>query len=137
MEKQKEKVKLKDTIKVLKQTWPYAKKAKGYIIAYAIIMIILIGLNVIAPLLSAKLILNITDGLLNKVIIIAGLVFFLESLRAIFDFFGSIIINKSYFKILNYVQIDLASETLNLDIKEIGKHSSGVFIDRLTKDAGE
>ena len=137
MEKQKEKVKLKDTIKVLKQTWPYAKKAKGYIIAYAIIMIILIGLNVIAPLLSAKLILNITDGLLNKVIIVAGLVFFLESLRAIFDFFGSIIINKSYFKILNYVQTDLASETLNLDIKEIDKHSSGVFIDRLTKDAGE
>lgn len=137
MKEKKEKVKFKDTWEVLKKTWPYAKKAKGYFIAYALIMSLFIAINVVTPLLSAKLVLNITDGLLNKVILVAVIILVLDVLRAFFDFLGSIIINKSYFKILNYVQTDLASETLKLDIKEIDKHSSGVFIDRLTKDASE
>ena len=67
----------------------------------------------------------------------AGVILGLELLRNVFDFLASIIYNKFYFVLLNEIQGDLASETLKLDIREIDKHSSGVFIDRLTKDAAE
>ncbi len=137
MENKKDKVKLKDTISIIKKSWPYIKKGKKYIFLYAITLSIFIGINVITPLLSAKLVLNITNGLLDKVIIVAGVILVLELLRNFFDFIGSIIYNKFYFILLNEIQENLASEALKLDIREIDKHSSGVFIDRLTKDAAE
>ena len=73
----------------------------------------------------------------DKVLIVSAVILFLEVNRNIFEFCGSVIYNKFYFSLLNDVQGDLARETLRLDIKEIDKHSSGVFIDRLTKDAEE
>ena len=137
MKNKKDKFTFKDTINIIKKSWPYIKKGKKYIILYAIALSIFIAINVVTPLLSAKLVLNITNGLLNKVIIVAGVILILELLRNFFDFIASIIYNKFYFIMLNEIQTDLASETLKLDIKEIDKHSSGVFIDRLTKDADE
>lgn len=133
----KEKMKLKDAYTVIKKSMPYIKKGKKYIILYAIILTIFIIINTVSPLLSAKVVLNITNGFFDKVLIVSGIILFLEINRNIFEFCGSIIYNKFYFSLLNDVQGDLARETLKLDIKEIDKHSSGVFIDRLTKDAEE
>lgn len=133
----KEKTKLKDLFEVIKKSKPYINKVKKYIFLYALILIISITINVITPLLSAKVVLNITNGLFEKVLIVSGVILFMEINRNIIDFFGGIIYNKFYFNLLNDVQSDLARETLKLDVREIDKHSSGVFIDRLTKDAEE
>lgn len=133
----KEKVKAKDAYTVIKKSMPYIKSGKKYIILYAIILLTFIIINIVSPLLSAKVLLNITNGIFDKVLIVSALILFLEVSRNIFEFLGSIIYNKFYFSLLNDVQGDLARETLKLDIKEIDKHSSGVFIDRLTKDAEE
>ena len=133
----KEKVKVKDAYSVIKKSLPYIKKGKKYIIIYALILILSITINVITPLLSAKLVLNITNGLWQKVLIVSGLILFLEVSTNLIEFFGGLVYNKFYFSLLNDIQNDLAIETLKLDIKEIDKHSSGLFIDRLTKDADE
>ena len=137
MEEKKEKVTLKQTLKVLKQTWPYAKKAKKHLFLYGLTLTIAAVISVAIPLLSAKLILNITGGLLDKVIIVAGAIFAMEILYNIFNYIAEVVFNKFYFAMLNDIQKDLANETLKLDIKEIDKQSSGVFIDRLTKDADQ
>ncbi len=137
MKDKKDKYSFKDTVNIIKKSWPYISKGKKYIILYALALSVFIAINVVTPLLSAKLVLNITNGLLDKVIIVAGVILGLELLRNVFDFLASIIYNKFYFVLLNEIQGDLASETLKLDIREIDKHSSGVFIDRLTKDAAE
>lgn len=137
MKDKKDKYSFKDTINIIKKSWPYIRKGKKYIFLYTLALLVFIAINVVTPLLSAKLVLNITNGLLDKVIIVAGVILGLELLRNIFDFLASIIYNKFYFVLLNEIQGDLASETLKLDIREIDKHSSGVFIDRLTKDAAE
>lgn len=133
----KEKVKVKDAYSVIKKSLPYIKKGKKYIIIYALILILSITINVITPLLSAKVVLNITNGLWQKVLIVSGLILFLEVSTNLIEFFGGLVYNKFYFSLLNDIQNDLARETLKLDIKEIDKHSSGLFIDRLTKDADE
>lgn len=133
----KEKVKVKDAYTVIKKSLPYIKKGKKYIILYALILILSITINVITPLLSAKVVLNITNGLWQKLLIVSGLILFLEVSTNLTEFFGGVVYNKFYFSLLNDIQNDLARETLKLDIKEIDKHSSGVFIDRLTKDADE
>ena len=96
MKSKKDKFKFKDTINIIKKSMPYIKKGKKYIFLYAIALIIFISINIITPLFSAKLVLNITNGLLNKVIIVAGVILILELLRNLFDFIASIIYNKFY-----------------------------------------
>ena len=137
MKDKKDKYSFKDTINIIKKSRPYIRKCKKYILLYALALLVFIAINIVTPLLSAKLVLNITNGLLDKVIIVAGIILCLELLRNAFDFLASIIYNKFYYVFLNEIQGDLASETLKLDIREIDKHSSGVFIDRLTKDADQ
>ena len=98
-------------------------------------MLVLIGISIIFPLLSAKLLLSVTKGLLSKVILVASVIFALEINRNTFNYFAGKLSQTFYINVLNDVQVDLAKETLKLDIKEIDNHSSGVFIDRLSKDA--
>ncbi len=132
-----QKVKISDIFKNIKTTWKYAKKYKKYLIGYFILMLFLIAISVVVPLLSAKLILNITDNLLDKVLIVALAIFILEINRNIFNYFSQKVSELFYIKVLSDIQVELARETLKLDIKEIDKNSSGVFIDRLTKDASK
>lgn len=131
------KTKLKDTYTVLKKSKPYIKKERKYIYLYAFTLVMFIIMNLMTPLLSAKVVLNITNGIFSKVLYVSAVILILEISRNFFEFSGNIIYNKFYYNLLNNIQKDLASETLKLDIKEIDKHSSGVFIDRLTKDAEE
>ncbi len=135
MGRKKDKVDFKKIFHGVKKTWPYARKYKKYLVLYFIMMIFLIVISVSVPLLSAKLLLNITDGLLDKVLIVSAMIFILEINRNIFDYFSRKMSELFYFNVLNDIQIDLANETLKLDIREIDAHSSGVFIDRLSKDA--
>jgi len=133
----KKKVKISDAYTVIKKSMPYIKKGKKYIFLYAFILTLFIIVNIVSPLLSAKVVLNITGGLFDKVLLVSAVILFLEISRNFFEFSASVIYNKFYFSFLNDIQGDLARETLKLDIREIDKHSSGVFIDRLTKDAEE
>lgn len=133
MEKE-EKVKLKETKGVLKKVWLYAKKHKKYILTYAIILIIDLSINLIIPLLTAKQLLNLNKGILEKLIMISTIIFVLEVLRNIVFYISRKIYFKFYYKMLNDIQRKLTEETLKLDIKEIDTQSSGIFIDRLTKD---
>lgn len=131
----KDKVNFNKLFHGVRKTWPYAKKYKKYLIMYSLVILILIGISVVVPLLSARLLLNITDSLLEKVLLVALVIFVLEINRNIFNFLSSKLSQLFYINVLNDIQTDLAKETLELDIKEIDKHSSGVFIDRLSKDA--
>lgn len=137
MEEQKKKIKFQETWQALKKTWKYSKKYKKYLFLFILVSILSIAVGVITPLLSAKLLLNMTSGLLNKVVFIACIILFVEISRNGIRFLSNYLVNKAYLAVLTDVQRDLALETLNLDIKEIDKNSSGLFIDRITKDAAE
>lgn len=86
-------------------------------------------------LLSAKLILSITDNLLDKVIIIALTIFIIEFARNLFHYINNYFVEKLFYTSLNKIQLDICNEAIKLETSEIDKNSSGVFIDRLTKDA--
>lgn len=126
--------KLKDLFINLKATWKYAKKYKKYLFLYLIVMLLLIGISIAVPLLSASLLLNITDNALSKVLLVAFAIFILEICHNVFSYFSRKASQLFYIKVLNDLQVSLADETLKLDMKEIDDNSSGLFIDRLTKD---
>ena len=53
----------------VKRTWKYIKEAKLNLIGYGIVSIIEAIISAIIPLLAAKVILNITNGIINQLIL--------------------------------------------------------------------
>lgn len=118
----------------VKRTWKYIKEAKYSLIGYGSVSIIEAIITTILPLLSAKIILNITNGVINQLIISSIAVLFIELILYLMIYFKGFFYQKIYQKTLIGIQKDITREILNLEIEEIDKNSSGLFIDRLNKD---
>lgn len=126
---------LNDNVKTnLKKTWKYIKSAKMNLVGYGAVSISEAIISTILPLLSAKVILNITNEVINQLVISALVVFFIEIILYVMYYFKSFFYRRIYQKTLINIQKSLAKEILNLEIAEIDKNSSGLFIDRLNKD---
>lgn len=123
--------------KNIKKTWFYIKDCKANLIGYAIVSIIEAIISAILPLISAKIILNITDGIMEQLILSALIVCGIEFILWIAFYFKGFLYEKVYQRTLINLQIAVARETLKLEIKEIDKATSGLFIDRLNKDTGD
>lgn len=121
-------------LKNIKKTWKYIKECKTNLIGYAIVSIVEAILGAILPLISAKIILNITDGAMTQLLLSALAVFGIEFVLYIVFYFKGFLYQKVYQKTLINLQTAVAKEVLNLEVKEIDKSSSGLFIDRLNKD---
>ena len=123
--------------KNIKKMWKYFKNSKGSLIAYLFVSIVEGVIGAILPLVSAKIILNITDGLINQLILSALAVMIIELILYTMFFFKGKFYQRVYQKTLVNLQIEVARETLKLEVEEIDKSSSGLFIDRLNKDTSE
>ena len=124
-------------IKNIKKTWTYIKECRANLIGYAIASIVEAVIGAILPLISSKIILTITDGVMMQLILSALTIFGIEFILYIVFYFKGFLYQKVYQKTLINLQTAVAKETLNLEIREIDKTSSGLFIDRLNKDTGD
>ena len=120
--------------KNVKRTWKYIKPAKGKLIGYASVSIIEAIIGAILPLVGAKVILNITSGVINQLIFSAFLVLVMELVMYILYIFKGYLYQKIYQNTLIGLQTAVAKETLKLEVKEIDKETSGLFINRLNND---
>lgn len=118
----------------IRKTWAYIKDCKANLIGYAVVSIIEAIVGAILPLISANIILNLTNGVMSQLILSALTVFGIEFVLYIVFFFKGFLYQKAYHKTLVNLQTAVARETLKLEIKEIDNASSGLFIDRLNKD---
>lgn len=118
----------------VKRTWKYIRQSKLNLIEYGLVSIIEAVISAIIPLLSAKVILNITNGVINQLILSAIAVFLIELILYVMFYFKGFFYQRIYQKTLIIIQKALAREILNLEVEEIDKNSSGLFIDRLNKD---
>ena len=120
--------------KNLKLMMKYAKKQKKEFIIYFIFNIILTILGAIKPLIEAQQLLKLTNNLLNQLFIVSTILLIIEitkNLSAYFTYKHAQMFTK---EMLKDIQIDVSKEILNIETKDIEKKSSGVFIDRITKD---
>lgn len=120
--------------KNIKKTWVFIRECKFNMISYVLVSIMEAIIGTILPLISAKIILNITDGVMNQLILSALTVLIIELILYLLYYFKAFFYQKIYQKTLINLQVAVARETLKLEVKEIDKSSSGIFIDRLNKD---
>ena len=121
-------------IKNIKQTLKYFKDSKKYLFGYATVSILEGVIGAILPIISAKIILNITSGAMKQLLLTALVVFGIDVIMDIIYYFKSYLYQRIYRKTLVKLQVAVARETLKLEVKEIDKATSGLFIDRLNRD---
>ena len=131
-------VKKKSNIfKKMKKTAVYMKGLKKYLIIYAFVALVEGILGIVFPIVSAKIILNITDKAMQQLVLSALVVFVLEVLQVI----SNVIKSLSYRKIHQQTSVNLQEtmirETLKIELFELDKQTSGLFIDRLNKDTSD
>ena len=125
---------MKQFIKNLKFTWNYAKSSKKEIIIFTLSHIIQIILNVIAPLLGAKIVLELTTNNYTRILIIALILFITDYLYDITMYFTRILGSKIYRETMTNIATDLGKSTLKIENKCFDQNTSGIFIQRLTSD---
>ena len=112
----------------------YAKKQKKQFILYLIGNVTLTVIGAIAPLLGAKQLLYITDGLLEKLLIISICVLVIEVTGNLARYSSRKHAQLFSREVAKNIQIELAKQVLSIESSDLDKKSSGVIIDRLTKD---
>ena len=125
---------MKNLIKNLKFSWQYVKNDKKYLFIITIVNIIDIILNVITPILSAKIIIELTTNNFKRMILIAIMIFIVNFLSSMVHFIARTFSTKMYRNALSKIEVDLGSNMLKLDNNCLDSNSSGVFIQRLTND---
>ncbi len=128
---------MKEFISNLKKVWKYTKSQNKRIILFYLCLIGNIFIGIVMPIVSAKIIVNLTNKVFYQIALMGFAVFFLESLRSLLFFFERTITNFIYRETFSTLETELGKEVLKLDNKSIDDNSSGVFISRLTKDTGQ
>lgn len=126
--------KYKDIFRNIKKSWRFVKEEKKRLFICLFFSVLLCVMSVIAPMFSAKMLLSITDGLFNTLLAVALFVLLMEILRGVLHYAYNMIFGKYLLNITLALQSEIAKETLKLEVSELDKKSSGVFIDRLNID---
>ncbi len=122
------------TFSHLKKSWSLVKSGRKNLIICGVFSLFICLCSVITPLLSAQMLLFLTDGLLEQLLGVAFFIFIVEVATNVFLYFNQTLFAKYWTYSVSEIQTQLASEILKLETSELDHHSSGVFIDRLNQD---
>ena len=125
---------MKEVFKNLKFVWNYAQNQKGKLIILTIINIIQIIINVIFPILSARIVVSLTTNEYFRILLIAIIILILDSIYSYLSYFVRIITINIHRNILSQLEVNLGMNVLKLENACLDKNGSGVFIQRLTGD---
>ena len=121
----------------IKFAWKYAKDQRAKIIGFMICNIFHIFISVIVPILTAKIMVYLTDNQLIQVLVVALILFFVEISRNLFSFLCRYFSQVTYRETFTKLQLDLGRSILKLRNHCIDENSSGVFIQRLSSDTSK
>ena len=74
---------ISNTFRNLKKTWSFVKEEKRKLIICIVLSGLLSLIGAITPLISARLLLNLTEGLLDKLFRIALFLFIIENVKVV------------------------------------------------------
>jgi len=125
---------MKEFITNIKYVWQYSRSEKKKVIIYFILSIFSILASIIYPIISAKIIVNLTDNNIRQ-FFYTGLVLLSASLiDDTLNYFKSKLYEKIFRQIYINIQSNLGAEILKLNNKTLEENGSGVFIQRLVGD---
>lgn len=128
---------MKEFLNNLKFAWKYSKNQKKNLIGFIFTNILIIVISVIVPILSAKIIIYLTDNEFRQLLLIALVILLVEWSRNILNYIGRYNSNVLFRETYVNLQTSLGKEILKIENKNIDSEGSGLFIQRLTNDTSK
>ena len=125
---------MKEFLKNLKFIWKYVKNEKKDINVFLISNILRIVSLIILPILSARIIIELTSNNYIQILLIAFAILIVDGLSSLFEYLNRVTSANIYRKALTALESDISKEVLKLDNKSLEDNGTGVFIQRLTND---
>lgn len=125
---------MKEFFSNLKFSYKYVKEQKRYLVEFIICQLLLVVVSVVVPIISANIIIYLTNSLLNQLILLAIVLTVIEMVRNFLSYFArksmQILFRETYARL----QIEIGANILTLTNQTIDDNGSGVFIQRITGD---
>jgi len=125
---------VKKLLSNLKFTWKYAKGQKKYLIIFMIANMINILFSIITPILSAKVIIELTTNNYLQIIFISLMILFVNLIVNTMHYIIRRCSIKIYANTLSLLEVDLGKNILKIENECLDTKGSGLFIQRLTND---
>ncbi len=125
---------MKEFLKNIKFVWKYSKGERKRIILYIGLSVVYIFASLIYPILSAQMLVKITENLLVQFISMGLIILSIDLLCDTISYFRSMMYEKIFRNIYINIQYDLGKEILKLSNKSLEDNGSGKFIQRLVGD---
>ena len=128
---------MKETFRNLKKVYQFGIEYKKNLILLCLLSLFFVFINILLPIITAKQLIYITDGLFNQLLGASALILIVDCLRAI----NHLVIRKNtqvFFRgTTKNIQLKTAKEILKIELSDIDKRSSGTFIQRIGNDTNE
>ncbi|MBO7662015.1 MAG: ABC transporter ATP-binding protein [Clostridia bacterium] len=122
------------TLKNLKFTWRFTAKSRKTLAVSLACQILSAVLGIVAPMVSAQIIIAYTSDKAEQVIYIAIVLLAVQILRNFFLVFSNQGYNRAYSKTLGMLEKELIDTSLQVESQCMDEKGSGLFIQRITTD---
>lgn len=123
---------MKELFSNIKFTWKYVKKFELF--KYVIVNILTSIICIVLPIVSAELIVKLTNNQLKQLFFFAVFVFLLNSIWDFMNLLSKCYQNRIFISAYTDLQDELGSEFLKIKNQNIDKSGTGLFIERFTSD---
>ena len=115
-------------------SWKYTRNSRGQLAFSVICQILGAALGIVAPVVSARIIVAYTNNEADRVIYIALVLLGVQILRNLFVVLSNIGYNRAYTGTLNALERDIVDNVLRIESQCLDEKGSGLFIQRITTD---
>ena len=114
--------------------WKYIGSQKSTLFFSVFLQFLSVIFGIVAPVLSARIIVNYMDSQVKQVIVLAAALLVIQLLKNLVLYESNRGYNKVYCQTLSLLENDLIRSTLRIKNSCLDEKGSGLFIQRLTND---
>ncbi len=118
----------------LRFAWKYTKHNKAYLFIAVTLQLISVALLIVAPIISARIIVAFTQQATHQLILTAIMLFAVNIASQIITSGSNLAYNSLYNRTLTILETDISSTVLRITNQSFCSNGTGLFIQRLTTD---
>ena len=122
---------------LLRFVWKYTRPHKWWFFLGVLTQAASVAIEIIAPLITAKVITSLSQGLLEEILMAAGSLLLINAISDVVNIACNRAYNVVYNKTLTLLETDLVQNALRITTRCLDRKGSGLFIQRLTQDTSQ
>lgn len=117
--------------------WKYTRPHKWWFVLGVVTQAILVAIQVVAPLITAKVIVAMTQGVAEQILLAAFSLLAINAVSDVVTIACNRAYNVVYNKTLTLLEADLVHQALRITTRCLDRKGTGLFIQRLTQDTAQ